>query len=97
MRNGNFEICIDKLVLEGFTVNDGENIKGTVERELTRLLVDEGSVGGLTESYDIDGVKGEQIMMGAGVNAASSGKQIGKAIYGAINTGNNKTQVPNNR
>ncbi len=97
MRNKNFEIGIDKLVLEGFTVEDGEKIKGTVERELTRLLVDEGTAGGLTESCDIAGVKGEQIAMGLGVNATSRGKQIARAIYGAIKTGNNKTQVSNNK
>lgn len=93
MRNRNFEIGIDKLVLEGFAVEDGERIKGTVERELTRLFADQRIAGELTDSYDIAGVKGEQIAMKPGVNAASGGKQIARAIYGAINIGNHKTQV----
>ncbi|KHE93423.1 MAG: hypothetical protein K8F52_05655 [Candidatus Scalindua rubra] len=97
MRNRNFKIGIDKLVLEGFNVDDGEQIKGTVERELTRLLVDEGTASGLTESYDIAGVKGEQIAMEPVVNTALGGKQIARAIYGAIKTGNHKTQVSNNK
>lgn len=84
MRNRNFEIGIDKLVLEGFAVEDGERIKRTVERELTRLLVDQGIAGGLTESYETAGVKGEQIAIEPGVNAAPGGKQIARAIYGAI-------------
>ncbi len=94
MRNRNFEIGIDKIVLEGFAVEDGEQIKGSVERELTRLLVDQGITGGLTESYDITVVRAEQIAMEPGVNSASGGKQIARAIYGAINTGNHKTQMP---
>ncbi len=84
MRNRDFEIGIDKLVLEGFTVEDGERIKGSVERELTRLLVDHGIAGGLTESYDMAGVKAEQIAMELSATQASGGKQIARAIYGAI-------------
>jgi hypothetical protein len=84
MRNRHFEISIDKLVLEGFAVENRERIRGSVERELTRLLVDQGIAGGVTESYDTAGVKGEQIAMKPGVTALPGGKQIARAIYGAI-------------
>lgn len=84
MSNKHVEIGIDKLVLEGFAIEDGERIRGAVERELTRLLVDQGVAGGLTESYDIAGVKGKQIAMEPGVTTAPGGKQIARAIYGAI-------------
>ncbi len=94
MKNRHFEIGIDELVLEGFAVEDGERIRGSVERELTHLFADQGIAGGLAESYDITGVRAEQITMGPRVNAAPEGKQIARAIYGAINTGNHKTQMP---
>ena len=84
MRSRYFEIGIDELVLEGFAVGDGERIRGMVERELTRLLVDQGIAGGSTESYDTAGMKGEHIAMGPGVSSALAGKQIARAIYGAI-------------
>lgn len=84
MSNKHVEIGIDKLVLEGFAIEDGERIRGAVERELTRLLVEQGLAGGVTESYDIAGMKGEQIAMEPGANVAPGGKQIARAIYGAI-------------
>jgi len=85
MRRRHIEIGIDKLVLEGYAVDDGERIRGAVERELTRLLVDRGISKGLAESYDIAaGVKGEQIAIEPGVNALPGGAQIARAIYGAI-------------
>lgn len=84
MSNKHIEINIDKLILEGCALEDGEQIRGSVERELTRLLAGQGIAERLTESYDRAGLQTEQIAMEPGANTGKGGKQIARTIYGAL-------------
>ena len=78
------ELNVDKLVLEGFAIEDGEKIKAAVEQVLTRLLVDHGVSTGKTDDVNVARLKGGQIEIKSGANAAHVGKQIAWGIYGAI-------------
>ena len=84
MRRRAIELRIEKLVLEGFGTGDGEWIRATTERELTRLLAEPGVAEGWAEKTGSDRLNGGQIAMKPGAKADAAGIQIARAIYGAI-------------
>ncbi len=84
MRHRHIEIGIDKLVLEGFVVEDGNRIRASVEQELTRLFVDRGLPQGMLENVNIADLAGKPIGIEPGAGAAPAGRQVARAIYGAI-------------
>ena len=85
MRRRAIELRIEKLVLEGFRLGDGESIRASLERELTRLLGEEPGVSqALAQRAGIADLNGGRIFMNPGAKADAAGIQIARAIYGAI-------------
>lgn len=84
MSKRDIELTIEKLVLEGLAIQDGERVKSAVERKLTRLLFDQGGFEGLAGNEGIAHLNGGQIAVTPGANADLAGTQIARAIYGAI-------------
>ncbi|UCF90305.1 MAG: hypothetical protein JSW39_18680 [Desulfobacterales bacterium] len=84
MRRRAIALRIEKLVLEGFGMGDGERIRASLERELTRLLAEPGVSQGWAQKADIDLLNGGEMAVGPGTKASAAGIQIARAIYGAI-------------
>ncbi len=84
MKPKNVELSIEKLVLEGFAIENGERIRASVERELTCLSVEQGVSERLAKNVNIARLKAREIGIEPSANAALVGKQIARAIYGAI-------------
>jgi hypothetical protein len=78
------DLHIEELILDGFAAVDGERIRFSVERELTRLLVEGGMPGTTPENASVASLKGGQIAVGPGVNGVPGGRHIARAIYGAM-------------
>jgi hypothetical protein len=74
------DLRIDELVLHGFAPSDRDALAAAVERELTRLLADEGLPAGLpsTERFRVDG-GAFTVRDGAGPDAV--GAQVARAVY----------------
>ncbi len=84
MKQNRIDLNIEELILDGFETGDGERIKASVERELTRLLVEQRVSERLTENVNIARLKGGQIGIETSANRGPASKQIARAIYGAI-------------
>ena len=84
MKPKNIELSIEKLVLEGFATEDGERIRAGVEHELSRLLIERGMPESYVQKHDMAQVNGGRIDIAQGSDVSSMGKQIARAIYGAI-------------
>ena len=84
MRRRALELRIEKLVLEGFRTGDGERIRTSLERELTRLLAEPGIAQGWAQRAGDAGLNGGQITMKPRAKADVAGIQIARAVYGAI-------------
>lgn len=84
MKRRAIEVRIEKLILQGLGREDGERIKVSLERELTRLLADQGAFKRWASRASIDRLNGGQIAVGSGDKEDSAGIQIARAIYGAI-------------
>jgi hypothetical protein len=84
MKPNILEVSIEKLVMEDLAIEDGERIRASVERELTRLLVEQEVSERLVGNVNIDRIEGGQIAIEPSANRGSADKQIARAIYGVI-------------
>ena len=84
MKHKRIDLNIEEIILDGFATGDGERIKVSVEQELTRLLAEQGVSQRLVENVNIARLEGGQIGIEPNANRGSAGKQIARAIYGAI-------------
>jgi hypothetical protein len=74
-------VNIDSLVLEGFTIEDGERIKRAVERELSRLLTEQGVPESYGRAHGANNLHGGQIAVRQNSGASSMGERITRTIY----------------
>lgn len=79
------EVDIDELVLHGFAPSDRHRIKAAVERELGRLLIDQGAPAALTQTGEIATLDGGTVEVAPGSHADALGTQVARALYGGLN------------
>jgi hypothetical protein len=77
---------IERLVLEGVPLErrHGPLLQAAVERELARLLRDDGPTLGLGDGGSIAAVDGGSIRLAQSVDAGGLGEQIAMAVYGGF-------------
>jgi hypothetical protein len=80
-QNRNIDLHIEELVLDGFSVSDGNRITAVVQQELRRLLSYGELPSGLTRNGNISRLDGGSIQIERGATAEMTGKQIAQNLY----------------
>ncbi len=80
----NVIIDIEELVLHGFPAGQRYAIAEAVERELARLVNEQGAPSGLATAPDALAVDGGAIRLTAGARPQQVGAQVARAIYGGL-------------
>ncbi len=75
------ELHIEELILEGFAPGDRYSIGEAVERDLTRLLNEEGVPRLFSQNGDFAHLDPGIIRVASGTRAETIGRQVGQAIY----------------
>ncbi len=78
------ELHIDELVLHGFNPADRRRIGEAVERELARLLGEEGIPGG-SGDVQISRLDGGSITLAPGARPEAVGAEIARSVHGSLN------------
>jgi hypothetical protein len=81
----NIEIDINELVLTGFAPDDRSRVGTSIERELTRLISENGMPQPLTRGGAIADLDGESFEMVSGSSPESIGIEVARAVYGGLN------------
>ena len=79
------EVQIDALVLHGFAPSDRHRIGEAVERELARLMSDQGISSALIQKDEIRHLDGGEFQSAPGSPAAMIGAQIARSIHDGLN------------
>jgi len=80
----NIELHIEELVLHGFSPNDRHAIGEAVQRELTRLFVEQGVHGSLGRGFEADRVDGGAFNVKSGTKAEGIGGQVAQSVYSGL-------------
>ncbi len=75
------ELYIEELILEGFSPGDRYSIGEAVERELTRLLSEQGMPRLFSQNGNLAQLDAGIIRVSSGDRAETIGRQVGQAIY----------------
>ena len=78
------ELYIDELVLRGFAPGDPYRLGQAVERELTRLLAEEGAPTWLAEGGEVAALDGGTFEVAPGAKAEAVAAQVARAVYGGL-------------
>ena len=76
------ELQIDELVLNGFAGADRHAIGEAVERELARLLMEQGATPAV--SKETAELRRDSPQLTASGDARTTGAEVAKAIYGGV-------------
>jgi hypothetical protein len=80
----NVELHIEELVLHGFAPSCRYRIGETVERELARLLAEQGVLDPSGHNVVLEQVDAGQFTMNANAKSEAIGAQIAQAIYSGM-------------
>ncbi|MGZ8158728.1 MAG: hypothetical protein ACXWT1_15835 [Methylobacter sp.] len=82
----NINLHIERLVLEGVTIESGQRhtLQAGLEAELTRLLIGGGLAPTLAEGINLSRVFTEGIELTGNNTPAQIGQQIAQSVYGGI-------------
>ncbi len=80
----NIELHIEELVLHGFSPRDRDAIGEAVQRELTRLFVEQGGYASLGRGFEAERVDGGEFQVKSGAKAEGIGKQVGQSVYNSL-------------
>ena len=86
MKPENVDLHIEELVLHGFEPADHNRIGEAVQRELSRLFVEEGVPPSLARESGIDRVDGGAFEAQPGSGAEDIGALVARAVYGGLGT-----------
>jgi hypothetical protein len=75
------ELHIDELVLHGFAPAERYAMGDAVERELARLLGEQGVPSSLRSENETDEIRGATFNAAPNAKAPAIGRQIAKAVY----------------
>jgi hypothetical protein len=74
---------IDELVLDGFDPAARDAIGAAVERELTRLLAEQGAPIGLHDQ-EVAALDAGSLQMESSANAEDLGARVARAVFGGL-------------
>ena len=75
------ELHIEELVLHGFSPGSRQQIGDAVQRELTRLIAEQGLAGLEGASVEIERINGGKFQVGQGATPQSLGAQVANTIH----------------
>ena len=79
------DLTIDSLVLQGFPSTDRVQIAAAIQRELTRLLAEQGVPPSLSQGpITLPAIDGGQFDWAPGTHANAVGRQIAQHIYTSL-------------
>jgi hypothetical protein len=78
------ELHIEELVLHGFAESERYRIGEAIERELTRLFIEQGTPSAIAQGADIAQLDGGAIEVKPGSDAETTGVQLAQALYGGL-------------
>jgi hypothetical protein len=79
--SSSIDLEIDELVLNGFAAADGHAIGEAFQRELTRLLVEQGVSPELTRNVELEHLNADVNQVTQGSNSETIAVQSAQAIY----------------
>lgn len=77
----NIELHIEELVLHCFSGHNVYQIGGTLEREITRLLQEQGLPAGFSVAANVGRLNAGSFHLQAGAKAAAVGNNIANSVY----------------
>ncbi|HJZ79457.1 MAG TPA: hypothetical protein VKD91_03905 [Pyrinomonadaceae bacterium] len=80
----NIELHIEELALHGFAPGDRYRIGEAVERELQRLLAEEGAPNLFDDDVELPRIDAGAFNVKPNAKSETVGEQIAQAIYGGI-------------
>jgi hypothetical protein len=83
------EVSIDRLVLDGVAPGDRYRVADAVQRELARLLIDQGVPAKRSAAAHERQLDGGTIHIASGMRAAGVGERIAQAIHGCLGSTTN--------
>lgn len=86
MKPMNVELHIEELMLHGFAPGDRHRIGEAVERELQRLLAEQGAPHLLKGSVELARVDAGSFNLGQNSKPEMIGSQVAQAIYSGLRT-----------
>lgn len=92
----NVELHIEELVLHGFSPSDRYRIAAAVERELSRLLAEQGTPPTLARGGDIGHLDGGSFGAKPGAGPEAIGARVAQAVYGAFSPRSVHTRAQDN-
>lgn len=78
------ELHIEELVLHGFAPADRHRIGDAVQRELTRLLTEQGMPASLVQRGEMARLDGGAFEIARGSRSEAIGAQVAQAVYGGL-------------
>jgi hypothetical protein len=78
------ELHVQELVLHGFAPGDRSRLGRAVQRELARLLAEQGVPPSLARGAEIERVDGGSLEVASGAAAERIGAQVAQAVYGGL-------------
>ena len=75
------ELMIDELALDGIGTGDQEGIRISVERELTRLFLEQGIPPTLAQEADIARLEAGSVDFRKGMETDALGARIAQTLY----------------
>lgn len=85
----NIELHIEELVLHGFAHSDRWGIGEAVERELSRLFIENDFLPSLEDNTHIHNLNGGEFAVAQGAKADIIGTLIAQSVYKGINASSN--------
>jgi hypothetical protein len=84
MTPAHIELHIEELVLRGFAPGDCSRIGEAVQRELARLLADQGVPPALARGGEVARLDVGSFVMEAGAKPETVGTHLSRAVYGGL-------------
>lgn len=81
----NIELHIEELILHGFPHGDRYRVAEAIERELTRLFVEQGIPATLSHGGEVAFLNGDSFNVAPGSKVEAIGTQVAQSVYGGIN------------
>jgi hypothetical protein len=78
------EVHIEELVLHGFPPGDRHRIGEALERELGRILTEQGVPLSLTQGSEVTRLDGGAFEMPTGSKTELIGAQVAQSVYGGL-------------
>ena len=83
-RSVDFDLNIEKLVLNGFPGQDRDRIMQAVRTELEKLIREEGVPAAFSRGGELDSLDGGSFEVEPGSSPEEIGAQVARSLYGGL-------------